>query len=128
MTLQALILFGHGSRDARWVEPLLQFQSILQGMLKEHWQIELAFLEFMTPNLEQCLNHFLEKTVIRKISILPMFIGMGQHLRHDLPLLLEKLSQQYPQLELQLLTSFGENTSLLQAAACALSSQLHSSQ
>ena len=41
---------------------------------------------------------------------------------------LEKLSQQYPQLELQLLTSFGENTSLLQAAACALSSQLHSSQ
>lgn len=124
MSENALILFGHGSRDPRWAESLLQFQALLQTTLPT-WQIELAFLEFSTPTLEQSIVQ-LKQHFVKQIYLLPMFIGMGNHLRRDLPLMLETLTAAHPELTIQLLPSFGENTPILEAAATILSTQLSS--
>lgn len=122
MSENALILFGHGSRDPRWAESLIHFQTLLKNDLPT-WQIELAFLEFSTPTLEQTLA-LLTKNRVKQVYLLPMFIGMGNHLRRDLPIMLQTLAETYPELSIQLLPSFGENTPILQAAAMCLSTQL----
>ena len=52
--MKAIILFGHGAGDARWREPFDR----LASLWKVHYPntpVELAFLEFMRPSLEEAV-------------------------------------------------------------------------
>ncbi len=49
----ALILFAHGARDPEWAEPLRRVQAAIRWRL-DSVPVELAFIEFMAPNLTEC--------------------------------------------------------------------------
>ena len=49
----ALILFAHGARDPEWANPMRRVQAAIRKRLGGV-QVELAFLEFMAPNLHDC--------------------------------------------------------------------------
>ena len=51
------------------------------------------------------------------LHVLPIFLGMGKHLRQDLPELMETLRRKHPQVNLQLAPSVGENHEVLRAIA-----------
>lgn len=109
----ALILFAHGARDPRWASPFQRLQKMTQESLPDT-RVELAFLEFMTPNLTDLVAQLVAEAC-EKVTVSPIFLGQGGHVLRDLPVMIDALRVSYPALELQQLEAAGEDTEVLQA-------------
>lgn len=78
----AVILFAHGSRDERWRAP---FEAVRTEVERRHGgRVVLAFLELMAPSLAEAASTLASDGVKRAV-IVPLFLGVGRHLREDLP-------------------------------------------
>lgn len=113
----ALILFAHGARDPEWAAPLRRVQAAITASAPER-RVDLAFLEFMSPTLPECVAA-LAKAGVSSAVVVPMFIAQGGHLKRDLPELLDVLRAQYPALRLALAPAIGESASVIAAMAQA---------
>jgi sirohydrochlorin cobaltochelatase len=109
----AMILFAHGARDPRWAAPFQRLQVLTQNSLPEV-AVELAFLEFMTPNLTDLVTRLVQDGC-EKVIVSPIFLGQGGHVLRDLPVMINALRETYPSLELQQLEAAGEDAAVLQA-------------
>ena len=111
--MKAMILFGHGARDARWREP---FDRLVDLWRAQHTQtpVELAFLEMMQPSLSQAIGKLVDLGA-SQITIIPVFFGQGGHMRNDFPALLEDCRSQYPGVTLSATPAVGEDEAVLQA-------------
>jgi sirohydrochlorin cobaltochelatase len=109
----ALVLFAHGARDAQWSEP---FRAIRQAVAKRRpdLTVELAFLELMQPPLEDCVEGLVEDGHTR-ITVAPLFLAQGGHLKKDLPRLLKEVTARHPDTDIEVLAPIGEVTELLNA-------------
>ena len=123
MTQRALILFGHGARDARWAEPVVRLQTLLRGLMPE-MPVELAFLELMTPSLPDIVARLVQDGC-DSINVVPVFFGQGGHVLRDLPLIAERLRLEYPALDLQVAKAVGEDEGVLRSIAAYCVSTLH---
>ena len=113
----ALILFAHGARDPEWADPMRRVQAAIRERAPA-LHVELAFLEFMSPTLEECLQAIIARGATR-VVVQPMFIARGGHIKRDLPDLIERLRGTWPQVEFTLNGVIGENESVIQAMAAA---------
>ena len=111
--MKAIILFGHGARDARWREP---FDCLAALWKAQHPEVlvQLAFLEMMEPSLQEAVAS-LGALGSQQITVVPVFFGQGGHLRNDFPVLLEQCRAQFPQITLSTTPAVGENDAVLQA-------------
>ncbi|AZP11101.1 MULTISPECIES: sirohydrochlorin chelatase [Undibacterium] len=109
----ALILFAHGARDPRWAAPFQRLQKMTQENLPDT-RVELAFLEFMTPNLTDLVAQLVADGC-DKVIVSPIFLGQGGHVLRDLPVMVDALRLNYPDLELRQLEAAGEDPAVLQA-------------
>jgi len=113
MSRDAIVLFAHGARDPDWAAPFGIIKQQLQAARPEV-QVELAFQDFMTPTLDaavaQCAARGAERVVL-----VPLFMAQGGHLKQDLPLLVGKLRQQHPQLDLRVMPAIGDAPEILRA-------------
>ena len=109
----ALVLFAHGARDAQWSEP---FRAVRQAVAtrRPDLTVELAFLEIMQPALADCVAR-LVKDGHTRITVAPLFLAQGGHLKKDLPRLLKDLSTRHAAAEITVLPPIGEVTELLDA-------------
>lgn len=110
-----LVLLGHGARDPEWAEPLKEVASRIRRDSGSKY-VELAFLEFMSPDLDASV-HQLVQAGCTKITILPMFIAQGGHLKRDLPVAVDRLRQLCPTIELVLAPAVGTAETILAAMA-----------
>lgn len=108
-----MILFAHGARDPRWAQPFQRLQIMTQANLPEV-KVELAYLEFMAPNLNDLVPRLVTDGY-EKIVVAPIFLGQGGHVLRDLPVMVNQLRETYPNLELQQLEAAGEDALVLQA-------------
>jgi sirohydrochlorin cobaltochelatase len=117
-----LILFAHGARDPRWAAP---FEAVAEAVraARPGLPVRLAFLEFMAPTLPAA-GAELAAAGCNRITVLPMFLGAGGHVRKDLPLLLDELRQAHPGLSVTLQPAIGEIDSVVAAMAQAALAQL----
>jgi sirohydrochlorin cobaltochelatase len=111
--MKAMILFGHGARDQRWREPFDRLVQLWRAQYPEVL-VELAFLEFMQPNLEDAVD-VLQAKGATQITVVPVFFGQGGHLRNDFPVLLEACREKFPQIDLSATSAVGEDLTVLQA-------------
>jgi sirohydrochlorin cobaltochelatase len=102
----ALILFAHGSRDPKWAEPFKAIQSLIRAQ-KPDLPVELAFLELMQPGIPECLTTLANQGV-RRVSVVPIFLAAGRHLREDLPTLIAPIQLQFPDLEINVSEPIGD--------------------
>ncbi len=114
-TATALILFAHGARDPEWASPMRRVCASVRAQAPA-LRVELAFLEFMTPELAPCAEVLLAEG-FNRIVVLPMFIAQGGHLKRDLPLLLDELRVRHPQARFELASAVGEAEPIVQAMA-----------
>lgn len=113
--VQGLVLLGHGARDPEWAEPLKDVaERIRRATGSTH--VELAFLEFMSPDLDTAVQRLMA-VGCTKVTVLPMFIAQGGHLKRDLPAAVAGLRQQYPASELVLAPAVGTAEPVLAAMA-----------
>ena len=113
MSDQAIVLFAHGARDPEWAAPFNIIQTQLQAARPET-QVLLAFQDFMTPTLEAAVTQVVARGA-RRIVLVPLFMAQGGHLKQDLPLLVGKIRQQHPQIELRVMPAIGDAPEILQA-------------
>lgn len=111
----AIILFGHGSRDALWHLPI---QAVAQRIRNASPEVPVAcaYLELTQPMLPDVATEFIAAGA-DIIRILPMFLGTGRHAREDLPVLVDALRVRYPEVQFEVLTAIGENETVLDLMA-----------
>ena len=111
-----IILFAHGSREPEWAQPLESIADQLSGQ----FIVELAYLERMKPTLDEAVNSTVAKGA-RRVRIVPVFIGVGGHLKEDLPRLVEAARARHPGLEIVLEQTIGERKEITDAIAAVIS-------
>ena len=111
--MKAIILFGHGARDARWREPFDRLAKLWQEQYPDT-PVQLAFLEMMQPSLEDAVST-LRAQGATQITVVPVFFGQGGHLRNDFPVLLDVCKAKFPAVTLSATPAVGEDLAVLQA-------------
>ena len=79
----AVVLFGHGSRDPRWTEPFEAVRAAVERQAPGA-VVRLAYLEHSTPGLDAVVAA-LAGEGHREVTLVPLFLGAGAHVRHDIP-------------------------------------------
>ncbi|VVE56505.1 CbiX [Pandoraea horticolens] len=110
-----VILFAHGSRDPRWVEPFERLRDKLSAQRPDA-DVRLAFLELMTPNLADAVANMASQGT-SEITLVPVFLGQGGHVRRDLPALADACRAAHPGLALHVSAAIGEDDKVLDALA-----------
>ncbi|MFZ5521420.1 MAG: sirohydrochlorin chelatase [Pseudomonadota bacterium] len=114
---RAVILFAHGARDPAWAGP---FEAVAAQLREQApgMPVRLAFLEFMSPGLPAA-GAELAAAGCRSVTVVPLFLGAGGHVRKDVPMLLDGLRQAHPQVSWQLAPAIGEIPDVVAAMARA---------
>ncbi|MEO8384680.1 MAG: CbiX/SirB N-terminal domain-containing protein [Betaproteobacteria bacterium] len=110
----ALLLFAHGSSDPGWAAPFDKLKVEIQSRDPERI-VELAYLERMQPSFEAAVAT-LQAHGVKAITIAPIFLAIGGHMRNDLPKLIEE-TQLKTGIAFRVLPALGEVEMLLGAIA-----------
>ena len=110
-----VVLFGHGARDARWAEPFERLRSQVAAR-RPGMPVTLAYLEIMTPDLDTVVDALVAGGCAR-VTVVPIFFGVGSHLRRDLPALVDALRARHPSIDIEVADAAGEDERVLAAVA-----------
>ena len=112
-TPPAIILFAHGARDPGWAQPFRKIQRII-AKKNPGIAVELAFLEIMEPPLADAVAKLAEAGY-RRITVAPLFMAQGGHLKQDLPKILDAIRAEHRGVEIALLPAIGDVDAILDA-------------
>jgi len=104
--MRGIVLFAHGSRDPEWARPFEMIRDRVRDVRPEY-PIELAFLDFIAPTLEEAIAALASRGATA-ITVYPLFMAAGGHLKSDLPKLVEAIRGDHPHVPIALETSVGE--------------------
>ena len=108
-----VLLFAHGARDPAWADPVKRLQQILSAKI-DQVGVHCAYLEHMQPDLATTVNRLMAQQ-IQRITLAPVFLAQGGHLKQDLPKQIAALQVQYPEMKLQVMPPLGESEVVLNA-------------
>jgi sirohydrochlorin cobaltochelatase len=113
--MRGLLLFAHGARDPNWARP---FEAVLQVVRERAPETHsvLSFLEFMTPGIAEA-GRQLAQDGCEQVEIVPLFLGAGGHVRKDLPLLVDELRAEHPNIVWTVRPAVGEAPGVVLALA-----------
>jgi sirohydrochlorin cobaltochelatase len=111
----AIILFAHGARDAQWAQPFERIRALVANALPGI-AVELAFLERMTPDLPTAVARVAQIGATR-VTVVPLFLGAGGHVKEDVAALVRGLEQQHRVLRFRVTAPIGEDDELVAAIA-----------
>ncbi len=110
----ALLLFAHGSSDPGWAAPFVKLQANIRrrdpGKI-----VELAFLERMQPSFDEVVGA-LHAGGIRQVTVAPIFLALGGHMKKDLPALIDAAKARTG-MEFRILPALGEVDELIDSMA-----------
>ena len=115
MNPAGLILFAHGARDPRWAEPFERLKRKVEAA-DPGTLVELAYLEFMTPDLEGAAARLVAQGC-QALVVVPIFLGQGGHVRQDLPALVARVEAAHPGVAVTLRAAVGEDDRVLDRIA-----------
>jgi len=115
MNEQGIILFGHGARNAEYIQPFLRIQAEVRVRAPQT-AVEIGFLELTQPPLEAAIDNLLAQGV-HQIRIVPIFFAPGRHVLKDLPELVAALIDRHPQLMIDIAPCVGEGAGVIAAMA-----------
>jgi sirohydrochlorin cobaltochelatase len=113
---EGIVLFAHGSREPEWAQPFERIAS----ELRKQFLVELAYLERMQPTLDEAVVSVVAKGA-RRVRIIPVFLGVGGHIKKDLPRLAEAARARHAGVEIVLEQTIGEREEITQAIAAVIS-------
>jgi len=118
-----VLLFAHGARDPQWAAPFQAIAAQLQAQAPS-LQVELAYLELMSPDLPTAAAR-LAAGGCKRITVVPLFLGSGGHVRQDLPRLLDEVARQYPLVRFEHTAAIGEAAGVIRAIAAEALAMVH---
>ena len=115
MPKRHIILFAHGARDPEWARPLEAMRERVASLAPE-CAVSLAFLEFMTPGLIEAVAASVGRDAA-SVTIVPVFLAQGGHLKRDLPIMVAELRSAHHGLAIDVLPAIGEQPAVIEAIA-----------
>jgi sirohydrochlorin cobaltochelatase len=112
---RAIVLFGHGSRDPLWRLPMASVAARLRAA-QPGTPVRCAYLELEAPDLAAAIKELVEVGADH-VTIVPMFLATGRHVREDLPRLVEQLQLAHPAVVFTLQKPVGEDERVLELIA-----------
>jgi sirohydrochlorin cobaltochelatase len=112
---KGIVLFAHGSRDPEWARPFERIAASLAS--RKEFLVKIAYLELMRPSLDEAIADLVAGGV-EAIRIVPVFLGMGGHVKEDLPRLVAAAN---PPVKVTIDPPIGEQASIIEAIAAAIS-------
>ena len=113
--MRGLVLFAHGARDPEWARPFEAIRDRIRAQRPE-LPIALAYLEVMTPALDEAIAAVAARGA-SCVTVFPLFMAQGGHLKQDLPRILDDIRAKHPHLPIALETAIGDVPELLDAIA-----------
>lgn len=113
--MRGIVLFAHGARDPEWSKPFEEIRDRVRSSRPEY-PIELAYLELMEPTLEEAIESLANQGA-SAITVFPLFMAQGGHLKQDLPRILEAIRANYPHVPIALESAIGEVAEILESIA-----------
>lgn len=111
----ALILFAHGTRDARGAASFERILGLVTPVAPQRTPM-LACLEFIAPDLATAIALQVARGH-ESIRVLPLFLGPGGHLRTDVPRLVEAARAEHGGAAIELAPAAGEDDTVIAALA-----------
>ncbi len=112
---QGVVLFAHGSRDPLWRRPMEAVAARVAARSPAA-AVRCAYLELTEPDLPTVAAE-LAGLGLASVTIVPMFLGAGRHVREDLPALVDELRRKHPGVRWELQPPVGEDERLLDLLA-----------
>jgi sirohydrochlorin cobaltochelatase len=111
MSSSTVILFAHGAREPEWALP---FEQVRDRLRAEGLRVELAYLEIMKPDLSEAAR-VLAAEGAKAVTIVPLFLAQGKHLKRELPELVAALARAHPGVNFRVTPALGEEPAILAA-------------
>jgi sirohydrochlorin cobaltochelatase len=111
----AIILFAHGARDPEWAAPFRRIAARLREC-SPNFPVQLAFLELMQPALADAVARMAADGITR-ITLVPLFLAQGGHLKEDLPRLLDDIRRGHPGVTIDITEAIGDSEVMTAAIA-----------
>jgi len=118
----ALVLFAHGSRDARWSESLQALAAAIRARAGPV-SVRTAFLELQPPSLPEALEASVADGAER-IHVVPVFWAGAGHIENDLPPILTAFAARHPRVAVCVLPVLSELPGMLDFIARAIAATL----
>ncbi len=112
---QGLVLLAHGARDPHWRKPFEDLADRVRSK-RPGLEVRLAFLEIMEPDL-RAAGRELVVAGCDALTVVPVFLGEGGHVRRDVPLLVAALRSAHPGVTVSQSNAAGEDGRVLDALA-----------
>ena len=114
-TARGLVLLAHGARDPRWAEPLERLRERIATRAGE-LAVELAYLEHLQPDVAAAVSRLAERGCER-VTVVPVFLGQGGHVRRDVPDSIDAIRRRFPSLDIRIAESIGDDPAVIDAIA-----------
>jgi sirohydrochlorin cobaltochelatase len=95
-TKKAVLIVSHGSRSKDAVAEFHQVVDAVSGRYKTT-KVKGAFMELSEPDIPTAVKE-LSESGITEIAVIPYFLFMGNHIKQDIPEILEEQRALYPHL------------------------------
>lgn len=116
MTMRSsIILFAHGARDPEWAAPFRRIAARVRAA-RPDLPVQLAFLELMQPALAEAVAGMAADGITR-ITVVPLFLAQGGHLKGDLPRLLDEIRRSHRGITIDVTPAIGDSEVLTSAIA-----------
>jgi sirohydrochlorin ferrochelatase len=113
MTMTALLLIAHGSREAEANDDLYHVAAVLR---RRGQVVVESFLELAEPDIDGGAGRCVDLGA-RRVVLVPYFLSAGVHVRRDLAAARDRLAGRYPQVEFLLAEPLGRHPLLPEVVA-----------
>lgn len=103
--LEGVILLGHGSRRSEANQEIRNIAELVKAA-GGNVMYETSFLQFGEPTLPQAIEK-LVRSGVKKITVVPLLLVVGNHIKVDLPAMLSEQKKLYPETTLLLAPHLG---------------------
>jgi sirohydrochlorin cobaltochelatase len=105
VSVKKLVLIAHGSRDARWREPVERIFTAVSTAIGGD-AVRLVYMELSSPRLQDvAVEASMDGT--RTLLVLPLFLAAGGHVDREIAFQCEDVRKLHPQLQVELLPPLG---------------------
>lgn len=113
-----ILVLGHGTQDEQGYQEFLFFvdrlsQSLTVSLQTDSFYLTYAFLELVKPDFMESVRDLYARG-IRSILVVPMFLALAGHMKHDVPLLIKEASHSFSGVMMQVLPAFGDEDAVVQ--------------
>jgi len=110
--MHALLIAAHGSRRPQSnAEVIALAQQVAHTAAGRYGHISAAFLELASPSIEEGIRHCAAAGAA-KITIVPYLLAAGRHVAEDIPEILQKMEQEFPDITLHLAPHIGASSQM----------------